>query len=84
VFTRLNESNQPVSHYFCPECGTTLAAESPKYPAVIIIKYGTLESRDGLEAVEAHIFRSWEEPWLESLYDNLVQKFSLDLGVSDR
>jgi hypothetical protein len=79
-FTQLSENNQPISHYFCPECGTTLVTESPKYPGVVVVKYGTLESRDGLETVEAHIFRSCEEPWLENLYDNSVQKFSLDMG----
>jgi hypothetical protein len=48
VFSRHNERGQEVLQYMCHHCGSTLAAESPKYPGLIVVKYGTLDSTDGL------------------------------------
>ena len=42
TFTRKDLAN-PVTRYFCAECGTHLATSSPGAPGIMIVKVGTLD-----------------------------------------
>jgi hypothetical protein len=42
-FTKQADSGNPLTRYFCPECGSPLYTVSPVHPEVLYVKAGTLD-----------------------------------------
>jgi hypothetical protein len=42
-FTKQADSGNPLTRYFCPECGSHLYTVSPVHPEVLYVKAGTLD-----------------------------------------
>jgi hypothetical protein len=42
-FTKHGDSGNPLTRYFCPECGSPVYTVSPVHPDVLYVKAGTLD-----------------------------------------
>lgn len=58
------DSGNPITSYFCPDCGSTLYREGPSFAGVKIIKAGVLDG-DVLEKgkPEGELFPKHRVPW---------------------
>ena len=61
TFTRPDLEN-PVTRFFCPNCGTGIGTRSPARPDSMIIKVGTLDDPSGFQP-KAAIFTLDKQPF---------------------
>lgn len=60
---RRGTSGGMVPGHFCPDCGTRLFHEPPRYPDIVNIKPGTLDDTSWLRPV-AHLWTVRAQPWV--------------------
>ena len=66
-------SGRPISRYFCPECGSSIALQTANGPGAMILNIGTLDEPKSIAPVQ-EIFRDDALPWLQTTGD--MQRFA--------
>jgi len=64
TFSSIGGSGNPILRHFCPECGSSIAEESPMRPDSIILNVGTFDDPCVAKAGR-EIFRDDALPWIE-------------------
>jgi len=64
TFSSIGGSRNPILRHFCPECGSSIAEESPMRPDSIILNVGTFDDPSVAKAGR-EIFRDDALPWIE-------------------
>jgi hypothetical protein len=64
TFSSLGGSGKPILRHFCPQCGSSLAVESPsRRPGVLILNVGTFDDPAQVTPTR-EIFRDDALPWV--------------------
>jgi hypothetical protein len=63
IYVDTGESGHPVHRHFCGRCGSPILAKIAAAPRKIVLKAGTLDSKEGLRP-KAEIFADHAVDWL--------------------
>ena len=63
TFSSLGGSGKPILRHFCPQCGSSIAAEPAALPGLIILNLGTLDEPAALTPTR-QIFCDDALPWV--------------------
>jgi hypothetical protein len=63
VYVDTGDSGQPVYRHFCADCGSPLFAKTALAPGKLVLKAGTLDSKEGLQP-KAEIYTDHAVEWL--------------------
>ena len=48
-YTYTSDAGRPVTNVFCPNCGTSIAAHTPAFAGLTLIRAGTLDDSSGVD-----------------------------------
>lgn len=64
TFSSLGGSGKPIRRHFCPECGSSIAAEPGTRPGMVILNVGTFDD-PAIAQPAVEIFRDSALPWVQ-------------------
>jgi len=64
TFSSVGGSGKPILRHFCPECGSSIAAEPGTRPGMVILNVGTFDD-PAVAQPAVEIFRDHALPWVQ-------------------